>query len=320
MPLNNKLPINHNILVTLTDNLPDMLWIKDLEGCYLFANKAICENLLMAKDTMEPIGKDDIFFAKREREKYPNDPTWHTFGELCADSDQVTIEKNQPIRFEEYGTVKGNMLYLEVHKAPFYNEEGDILGTVGSGRDITEMMMMKKKLEEQKKNLHHQAHHDPLTNLPNRLLFHDRLAQSLKGQMREQKTLAVLFIDLDYFKEVNDQFGHERGDAVLITIAQRMRINTRVTDTLARIGGDEFTLILNGFKEIKNIIKLLDSLLKLIEKPIIIKGISHELSASVGVSISDPQNPKTYNQMLKEADTAMYDVKKMGRGKFKIFE
>ena len=149
-----SISLDQDILRTLTDNLPDMLWVKDVEGRYLFANKAICESLLMAKDTSEPIGKTDVFFALRERATQPGNEDWHTFGELCFNSDEVVIENNTPMRFEEYGNVKGQLLYLEVHKAPFHDEEGNILGTVGSGRDITEMMQMKEELVKQKDTLY----------------------------------------------------------------------------------------------------------------------------------------------------------------------
>ncbi len=136
------------LLELLTLHLPDMLWIKDVEGTYIYANKALCDGLLMAKDTHEVVGKNDVFFALREREKYKEDPNWHTFGELCFNSDKVVIENNKPMRFEEFGNVKGKMLYLEVFKAPFYDRKGNIIGTVGAGRDITELKQVQESLEE----------------------------------------------------------------------------------------------------------------------------------------------------------------------------
>ncbi|MCK5110042.1 MAG: PAS domain-containing sensor histidine kinase [Arcobacteraceae bacterium] len=147
------------LLKLLTQNLPDMLWIKDLEGKYIYANKAICDGLLMAKDIEEPIGKGDIFFALREREAHKDKPDWHTFGEVCSNSDHVVIANNMPMKFEEYGNVKGKLLYLEVNKAPFYDKDGNIIGTVGSGRDITELKMIQIKLEEQYQLLQTQASH-----------------------------------------------------------------------------------------------------------------------------------------------------------------
>jgi len=147
---------NSELLKLLTQNLPDMLWVKALNGEYLYANQAICDGLLMAKDTDEPIGKNDIFFAMRERDAHRDNPDWHTFGELCFNSDLVVIENNKPMKFEEYGNVKGELLYLEVFKAPFYDKEGNIVGTVGAGRDITQLKKIQLELEESLKTLNEQ--------------------------------------------------------------------------------------------------------------------------------------------------------------------
>jgi len=155
---NNILNTNaQDLLRLLSDNLPDMLWAKDINGHYLFANQAICDNLLMAKNTSEPIGRTDVFFALREREKHKDKKNWHTFGELCFDSDKVVLEHMKPMRFEEYGNVKGKLLYLEVHKAPFFDEEGRLLGTIGSGRDITAEILAKKELKEKDKLMAQQS-------------------------------------------------------------------------------------------------------------------------------------------------------------------
>lgn len=145
------------LLKLLTNNLPDMLWIKDLEGKYIYANKATCDGLLMAKNIEEPIGKDDVFFALRERKAHKDKPDWHTFGELCLNSDIVVIENNRSMKFEEYGNVKGKLLYLEVNKAPFYDNAGNIIGTVGSGRDITELKLTQIKLKQQYETIKEQS-------------------------------------------------------------------------------------------------------------------------------------------------------------------
>jgi PAS domain S-box-containing protein len=129
----------------MSDNLSDMLWAKDLNKKYVFANRSVCENLLQAVDTDEPIGKDDLFFASRERQKYPDRPDWHTFGELCQDSDSDVIKAAQPGRFDEFGNVKGAFLYLDVRKAPIFDKTGQMIGVVGSARDVT----IQKKAEEE---------------------------------------------------------------------------------------------------------------------------------------------------------------------------
>jgi len=125
------------MLRVMCDTVPDMIWSKNIHGEYIFANQAICDNLLSAKNTNEPIGKNDMFFALRERASHPTDPEWHTFGELCHDSDAITIEAGKPMQFFEYGNIKGKFVYLDVRKAPLRDESGNIIGVVGSGRDIT---------------------------------------------------------------------------------------------------------------------------------------------------------------------------------------
>ncbi len=125
------------LLRLLADTMPDMLWAKDLDKRFVFANKAICEKLLHAHDTEEPIGKTDLFFAERERAAHPDDPCWHTFGEMCQDSDAITVENMKEMQFDEFGNVRGTFLFLDVRKAPLVNRNSDLIGVVGSARDMT---------------------------------------------------------------------------------------------------------------------------------------------------------------------------------------
>ena len=142
-----------SMLRLMCDNVPDMIWAKDLEQRYIFANKAMSEELLMAVDTDEPIGKSDLFFAKRQQELHPDNPQWHTFGELCQNTDAITLKRGIPSSFEEFGNVKGEALYLDVRKAPFLNEHGEVIGTVGSGRNITERKHIEAELENHRHHL-----------------------------------------------------------------------------------------------------------------------------------------------------------------------
>jgi signal transduction histidine kinase/PAS domain-containing protein len=135
----------------MADNMQDLLWAKDLDKNFIFVNKAVCENLLKAANTDEPIGKSDIFFAGRERLTHPDHSDWHTFGELCQDSDQVVIDLGKPERFDEYGNVSGKFLFLDVRKAPIFNEKSVMIGVVGSGRDVT--LQKQSEAEIYKKDL-----------------------------------------------------------------------------------------------------------------------------------------------------------------------
>lgn len=133
----------------MTDNMPDMLWAKNLNKEFIFTNKAICKNLLGAVDTDEPVGKTDMFFALRQRNSQPDNPQWHTFGEICSDSDSITLKELKPMQFDEFGNVKGKFLFLDVHKAPLYDEQGQLIGVVGSARDITERKALEENLIQQ---------------------------------------------------------------------------------------------------------------------------------------------------------------------------
>ncbi len=134
----------YSMVRLMCDNLPDLIWTKDLEGKFIFANKSCCEVLLNAKDTDEPIGKTDIYFGNREKESHPENPDYHTFGATGTDSDRAVIETRKATRSEESGNVKGELLYLDVYKAPFWDEKGDLIGTVGCARIITR----EKEIEE----------------------------------------------------------------------------------------------------------------------------------------------------------------------------
>lgn len=132
----------------MCDNVPDLIWAKDLYKKFLFVNKAMCQKLLGAVDTNEPIDKTDIFFAERERRAHPENTHWHTFGEICADSDAVVMATKKSERFEEFGNVQGQFLCLDVYKAPFWDEQGRIIGTVGCGRIVTEEKKMAREREQ----------------------------------------------------------------------------------------------------------------------------------------------------------------------------
>jgi len=316
---------NSELLELLTANLPDMLWVKDLEGKYLYVNQAICDGLLMAKNIEEPIGQGDVFFAKRERDLHKDKPEWNTFDELCFDSDQVVIDNDKAMRFEEFGNVKGKLLYLEVNKAPFYDENGTTIGTVGTGRDITELKKTQfdleeslKQLEYQRQQLEFQANHDILTALPNRVLFLKELVQNIKTAKEEQNIMAVLFIDLDNFKEINDSLGHDVGDKVLVEVSRRMRGVRRSSDTLARLGGDEFAIILNKLSSVEDVSSIVQEGMEILSQPLSIEHNTLYVSMSVGISIY-PNDGQIAKELVKNADAAMYRAKQRGRNTYSFY-
>jgi diguanylate cyclase (GGDEF)-like protein len=168
---------------------------------------------------------------------------------------------------------------------------------------------------EQRRNqalIAHMAHHDLLTNLPNRKLLLDRLEQAT-ARVRRGDVMALLFIDLDRFKPVNDRFGHAVGDMLLKEVAGRLRAATREVDTIARIGGDEFIVILSGFQNCEDVENVASRILIAIAEPFIIEGNTIEVSASIGIAMS-PEDGVEPDHLMKNADAAMYRSKAEKRG------
>ncbi len=423
----------YTLLRRVADNVPDLIWAKDIDKRFLFANQAVCAQLLVANDTDEPVGKDDLFFALRERERHPDDPHWHTFGELCQNSDDITLQRGCASQFEEFGNVKGKLLYLDVRKAPLLGENGHVIGVVGTARDITESREAQEKLKvsamvlansseallltdaenrvvdinpaftrlagytldeikgqnprflksgkqgtdfyssmwadieakghwqgeiwNRKKDgqmfagwltintlylddgsvhrrvglysditakklseelLWTQANFDSLTGLPNRRMFLDRLTQDIKKSHRGGSKFALLFLDLDNFKQVNDTLGHDMGDFLLAEAARRISSCIRGSDTVARIGGDEFTVILGDLADVGGIDRIANGILTTLTQPFEL-GTEHAyISASIGITIF-PDDATNQEDLLKNADQAMYVSKDTGRNRFSYF-
>jgi diguanylate cyclase (GGDEF)-like protein/PAS domain S-box-containing protein len=179
-------------------------------------------------------------------------------------------------------------------------------------RDITD----RKKLEEQLKR---QAEFDHLTNLPNRALFQDRLLQAILATERSNSIGALLFIDLDRFKWVNDTLGHEAGDILLQEVAKRLTACVRKTDTVARLGGDEFTVVLSTISSRTFARKVAKKILKQLATPFIIEKEKVQISGSIGITFF-PQDGFIMDDLMKNADIAMYRAKKSGRNRFRLYE
>lgn len=204
------------------------------------------------------------------------------------------------------------IIVAELSLSLLKDAEGNPSGMVSYIQNITE----RKKAEEA---LNYLAHYDTLTKLPNRVLFHDRLEQGIEKAKRHESILALFFIDLDRFKQINDSFGHEMGDKVLKTVANRLSGTIRHEDTLARLGGDEFLLIMEDLKKPQDAIVLARKLLKVLIEPIVIHKNTLYVSSSIGISLY-PQDSTYADDLLKYADTAMYKAKEEGRNNFQFYE
>lgn len=167
--------------------------------------------------------------------------------------------------------------------------------------------------------LEHQAEHDALTSLPNRVLFMDKVEQKIVKSKRDKSGFAILFIDLDHFKEVNDSFGHDFGDELLIIIGKYLSTILQESDLVARMGGDEFTILLEDKDETQDIVPILDNIMQLFEDPFTIKHHKFYMTCSIGVTLY-PQNGETPQELLKNADAAMYKAKDEGRNNYKFYK
>ena len=174
------------------------------------------------------------------------------------------------------------------------------------------------ELNQQKAQYDHLAHHDRLTNLPNRMLFFDRLEQAIRKAKRHGTSFAVLFIDLDNFKQINDSFGHQVGDDVLRSLSLRLKDNIREADTMARLGGDEFTFIMESLQNSNQAATVASKLIVAIQHPIRISGHEFYLTTSIGISLY-PQDGVNPHELLKNADAAMYRAKEEGRNTFQFY-
>jgi diguanylate cyclase (GGDEF)-like protein/PAS domain S-box-containing protein len=197
------------------------------------------------------------------------------------------------------------------YAAPLFDEGGRPRGAIGAYLDITE----RKRAEEQIKSL---AYHDALTGLPNRRLFQDRLSVAVAQAHRSGQRLAVLYLDLDRFKPVNDSFGHSAGDRLIQDVAERLRTCLREGDTVARLGGDEFTLLLPGVSQVVDVARVAEKVLDTLRLPFQIEGREIFATASIGISLY-PEDGRDVETLIKNADAAMYRAKQQGRDNYQLY-
>ena len=209
---------------------------------------------------------------------------------------------------------KSGELYAEMLTiSAIYDDQGIIRNYVALCSDITALKQHERQLE-------HIAHYDVLTTLPNRVLLADRLHQCMLQEPRRGQLLAVAYLDLDGFKAINDKYGHETGDQLLISLASRMKETLREGDTLARMGGDEFVAVLLDLKNVENCIPMLERLLVAAAEPLAIAEFTLQVSASVGVTFYPQSEDVDADQLLRQADQAMYQAKLAGKNRYHIFD
>ncbi|MGK7890324.1 MAG: EAL domain-containing protein [Leptolyngbyaceae cyanobacterium] len=246
-------------------------------------------------------------------------PNYELFLSLIYDEDRTLVHQTyqDSVQFKtEYRLryrVKAatSVKWIEAVGVTLYDAQGLPDRSIGTAHDITEIIAAQQQIERL-------AYHDALTDLPNRQLFADRLEQALSLGQYSKKLLAICYLDLDGFKPINDRFGHSIGDRLLIEFSERLQRFLRKEDTVARIGGDEFVVLLNGLDNIIQCEEILDRLLKKISQPFEIEALRLYVSASIGVTLY-PQDESDPDTLLRHADQAMYRAKESGRNTFSLF-
>ena len=285
---------------TILDNAPLGIWMVDTGGKVQFVNRNFCD--------ATGISEAQFLAADRYADLMPEAVT-----ASCLKSDRECLEQDAPhISLERLPFADGRDYLLEITKLRLLDKDGSVKGNIGLATDVTERTEHEKALE-------HMAHYDTLTGVPNRVLLADRLSQALARAKRDKGLMAVCYIDLDGFKPVNDSFGHDAGDRVLVEISRRIKDAVREDDTVARLGGDEFVVLLVGLQAPEECAGSLHRLLQSINQPIALKGAVLTISASIGVALY-PEDEQDADTLLRHADQAMYVAKQSGRNRFHFFD
>ncbi|MBN2782903.1 MAG: EAL domain-containing protein, partial [Campylobacterales bacterium] len=229
-----------------------------------------------------------------------------TFLESFLASDDTNYEQKFKLK-----TKNGEYIPILARAKKVLNKDGKAIRLIGTHVDLSELTKVQEKLL-------YQAQHDALTNLPNRVLFLDRLQQGIKKARRYENKIAILFLDLDHFKEINDTLGHDAGDKLLIKISQILKKHIRLSDTVSRFGGDEFAIIVDEIKDDSIVIDIVKKIIDDVNMPHIIDGKEFINTFSIGIAIY-PNDGNDAPTLLKNADLAMYKAKNSGRNAYTFY-
>lgn len=272
--------------------------VSKIDQRFVHANSRYCELLGYSPEELRRMTVADV--------THPDDwpRSQHLYRVSASEKHAVTIRKR-------YLRKDGATRWVNVTADLFLEQASGEPLAIGIVEDITE----RREAEE---HIRHLALHDALTDLPNRVLLQDRLRQAMSEALREQTLLAVLFLDLDRFKIINDSLGHAVGDWLLRAVAERLGHHLRGSDTISRLGGDEFVVVLTAIHDASDAARITTKLLQSLAEPLIVDGHTLNVSASIGVSLypMDGRDPET---LLRHADTALYQAKVSGRNNYQFF-
>ncbi|MGZ5054459.1 MAG: bifunctional diguanylate cyclase/phosphodiesterase [Methylobacter sp.] len=290
---------SHRLLKMIIDTAPIRVFWKDTELRYMGCNPAFAKDA-GACSAQDVIGKNDYQLA------------WKEQAECYQADDRRVMNTNMPkLAFEEQQTTPdGRSIWLRTSKVPLHNEANETIGILGIYEDITEQ----KHIEDR---IHYLANFDPLTGLPNRTQLSDHLKYALSLAKRSNGHLALMFLDLDHFKDINDSLGHSIGDALLVELAKRLCLVLRTEDTVTRLGGDEFILLLPGIDAI-GAARVAQKLLDAVAESYWVEFYDLALTASIGIALY-PEDGEDLEALSKSADAAMYRAKQEGRQCYRFF-
>ncbi|TPQ24815.1 EAL domain-containing protein [Methylomonas koyamae] len=275
------------------------IMITDVDALIIDVNTAFSEITGYSRD--EAIGRNPRFLKSGRQSNEFYAQMWQT------------LSQNGHWRGEIWNRRKNGDLYAELLTvSALRDESGAVINYIGLFSDITETKKQQQELEVL-------AHFDPLTQLPNRALFADRFAQAIAHSKRADSLLALCYLDLDGFKQVNDHFGHETGDQLLIEVAKRIKMNLREGDTVCRLGGDEFALLFENLQSIQQCEDTLSRIHQALAEPFELVERHVRIAASSGVTVY-PLDMEDPDILLRHADQAMYQAKLEGRNRFKLYE
>jgi diguanylate cyclase (GGDEF)-like protein/PAS domain S-box-containing protein len=283
---------------TVLEHIADGVMVVDVHGRIVATNPAFTQ--ITGYTGIEAVGQHSSLTRSTRHDEAFYEHLWHDLADTGF------------WRGEIWNTRRNGELYLEwLTVSAVRDDDGAVTHYVGVFSDITDVKQSQEKLD-------HLAHHDALTALPNRLLFHDRLQHALARAAREEEQLAVLFIDLDRFKNVNDTLGHHVGDELLKQVAAALSSRLRDGDTLARLGGDEFIVLLENVDGEYGARHVADKLVAMFEQPFMVSDYELFVTCSVGVSLF-PRDGADLNMLVRNADVAMYQAKARGRNGYQLY-
>ena len=237
---------------------------------------------------------------------HPDDlnQTQQAWNKLICEQESVAIEIRLVRRDQSH-------TWIQLLASALHDRQGELLGYLGAISDISELKAAQIQMETL-------AFYDPLTGLANRRLFRNRLEKAVKAVQRSDTSMALMFLDMDQFKRVNDTLGHDAGDILLKEVANRLSAVVRENDTVSRIGGDEFTILLTDVHHTSDVLIVAEKLLRTLARPIRIKGQDIVTTVSIGITLT-PDDSTDPNTLMKNADLAMYRAKELGRNNFQFF-